>query len=136
MVSEYQKTATLEAVDAVAHLGMQDTALALDTFTRLEQQFSLPEPGTVHALLVTHPYLMDLLLEAGAQLQPYFPTATLWLGVANDPDDVSYSQLLVAIGTNLSAEAADAQLQHFVEAWWLDEMYRAQGLVSIILRFQ
>ena len=70
-----------------------------------------------------------LLAEAHTQIRKYFPNSESYVKI--DPDDEH--RMLVAISAELEPDEAFKMLQDFDNKWWLDNLDRAQGRVSIYL---
>jgi hypothetical protein len=107
--------------------------LKQSSIREVENLFTLRDRSSVLDFLSVYPTLANVLVETFFKIKEYFPTATLWLEVSTDPDELHNTQLLVSVATDLSTEEADTHLQQFDKDWWLDEMVHAQGKLCIIL---
>ena len=90
----------------------------------------------VDAFLTRYPFLVLLLKESVGPLWEIFgdPT-TLSVTVETDPEVEDWEYLVIAVRTTLPADQAQAQLDAFGAAWWLDTLPRAQGKLLFTLEF-
>lgn len=90
----------------------------------------------VDAFLDRYPFVVLLLKESVEPLRAHFgETAILSVTVENDPEVAGWEYLVIALRTTLPADQAQAQLEAFGAAWWLDALPRAQGQVLFTLEF-
>jgi hypothetical protein len=90
----------------------------------------------VDAFLTRYPFLVSLLREGIDPLRVHFGDQTmLRVTVETDPEVEDWEYLVIAFRTTLSADQAQAQLDAFGAAWWLDALPRAQGKVLFTLEF-
>lgn len=83
-----------------------------------------------------HPALIDLLLEAPAQIERYFGSSSLLtLELATDPEDPDSTELFVNIGVSLPVDDAIARLDRFDEGWFLAQLERTDGRLNFNLEF-
>lgn len=93
------------------------------------------EVETIH-FLHEHPALIDLLLEAPAQIERYFGSSSLLtLELATDPEDLDSTELFVNIGVPLPVDDAIARLDRFDEGWFLAQLERTDGRLNFNLEF-
>jgi len=83
------------------------------------------------AFLDIHPFIVPLLSEIAKNALVAFPGSTLSIRVSRDPTGVDREQLALHIHTNLSPNAALNRLNEFDDRWWLANIDRAAGLISI-----
>ena len=102
----------------------------------LERFYSFRERSDVLGFLERCPFLVSLLLEAYRKIREYFPYSRIFLEVVTDPEAVGDSQLVVFIATNFDPDKADRRFERFDEDWWLDALYRAQGMLCMNLEFR
>lgn len=76
--------------------------------------------------------LESLITDAYNIIAVYFPNSDTRLGVDPDPDNGEQS-LLLTITADLEPKEAFETLQEFDSKWWLDNMRRADGRLSIFL---
>ncbi len=81
--------------------------------------------------LEENPYLVSLLLEALTPLQTYLPGASLFLEVVIDPDALKGDEFIVTARRDWKVEEALEALDKFNDAWWLDNIQRADGKLTI-----
>jgi len=90
----------------------------------------------VDAFLKRYPFLLPLLKESVDQLRAHFgETTTLSVMVETDPEVEDWEYLVIAVRTTLPADQAQAQLDAFGAAWWLDKLPCAQGELLFTLEF-
>ncbi len=89
----------------------------------------------VISFLSEHLYLFDLLLDAVVFVKRWFPTQELVLEVFKDFGLVNDSHLVLFIVTELKAKEALMLLDKIDEDWWLDNIDRAKGKLSIDIGF-
>jgi len=90
----------------------------------------------VDAFLKRYPFLVRLLKESAEPCRRHFgETALLSVTVENDPEVESWEYLVIAVQTALPADQAQAQLDAFDAAWWLENLPRAQGKLLFTLEF-
>jgi hypothetical protein len=89
----------------------------------------------IFSILQPHPVLVGLLFDAAMQLHAYFPNAHLRLEVDDEPDDFQNRQLVVAVRVSSGIEASLATLKDFDKEWWLSNLARAEGLLTIDVEF-
>ncbi|MDZ4720269.1 MAG: hypothetical protein SH847_17585 [Roseiflexaceae bacterium] len=95
-------------------------------------QYDVIDPTDVRAFLASHAHLVPVLEQAPEQIARLFPDAPLLLECHIDPDD-NTETLLIRIQTPLDAIAANQQMDHLLEAWYLDLPYavRRDALVTL-----
>jgi len=88
------------------------------------------------AFLDRHLFLVPVLKEAFGPLRDIFgEKGKASLSVTTDPEVEDWEYLVVAIHTTLPADQAQAQLDAFGEAWWLENLPRAKGKLLFTLEF-
>ncbi len=92
--------------------------------------------SAVVSFVEKHPFLAPLLSEAHPHIQNHFPAAEVFLQHVEDPEIDDYEQLVVSIGTDLTAAEAVRRLQQWARDWWLDAMDRGQGKLCFTLEFR
>ena len=117
-------------------LTMTQTRTADATFSSIESLYSLRGQTAVAHILDEHSFLIPLLMEAREKLDVYFPNSEVSLEVITDPETEGDYQLLAAVSTALTAEDAYRRLKEFDRDWWLDELGRSHGLLSISIDLQ
>lgn len=77
-----------------------------------------------------------MLKESADPVRKIFGDQTiLSVTVENDPEVEDWQYLVIAFRTTLPVDQAQAQLDAFGAAWWLDALPRAQGKVLFTLEF-
>lgn len=99
-------------------------------------EYQFVDYSRVVRLLEENPYLISLLLEALIPLQAYLPGASLFLEVVNDPDALKGDELIVTARRDWTVEEALDALDKFDDAWWLDNIQRAAGNVTITVEHE
>ncbi len=90
----------------------------------------------VDVFLKCYPFLLLLLKESVDPLREIFGDETmLSVSVETDPEVEDWEYLVIAVRTTLPADQAQAQLDAFDAAWWLDNLPRAQGKLLFTLEF-
>jgi hypothetical protein len=103
--------------------------VSVDAIVRL---FQATDPDRVRAFLSQRPLLRALLVEASDVLPRYFPIGTTSsLDVAQHPESGSRPELVLRINPPLPMSEALKQLDRLDEDWWLDELPRANGELTI-----
>ncbi len=100
-----------------------------------EHDFQLRDAGSVLEFVENDPSLVGLLLEAREQIRQWFPDAVIFVEVENDPDTITHHRLIVSIGTLLDAPETLQALEHFDRSWWLKNLDRAKGKVTVTVEF-
>lgn len=89
-------------------------------------------PALLDAL---HPDLGPLVEETAAQARSFFPRSALRLeGDWSDHKLTGRPDVRLVIQTHLPAEQALQQEQALDEAWWIDNLRRASGLLHVSVR--
>jgi len=84
------------------------------------------ERATLKAFLQRHPVVHQLLQEAEAPLRAAFgPEVTVGLTVVTDPEIRGWDYVVARIETPMPLEQAEACLEAFDAAWWLEQTPRA-----------
>jgi len=99
-------------------------------------KYRFVDNSRVVRFLEENPYLISLLLEALTPLQMYLPAASLFLEVVNDPDALKGDELIVTARRDWTVEEALDALSTFDDAWWLDNIQRAAGNVTITVEHE
>jgi hypothetical protein len=90
----------------------------------------------VDTFLERYPFLRPILQESLDPLRKIFgETAPLAVYVETDPEVDDWEYLVIALRTTFSADQAQAQLDAFGAAWWLEQLPRAQGKLLFTLEF-
>ena len=90
----------------------------------------------IWAFLDHHFFLMPVLRDADGPLRDAFGERThVSISIETDPEVEGWEYLVMAIRTTLPALQAQAQLDAFGDAWWLENLPRAQGLLLYTLEF-
>ncbi len=85
-------------------------------------------------MLATRPDLGDLVREAAVRLPAHFPDSEIRLDVAPDPQWPEPAELVLVVVTSLPLVDAFALMDQFADAWWLDTMPAADGLLTITVK--
>jgi hypothetical protein len=110
-----------------------DPALALGT---LAQRYQLRNAPSVYAFVRNDPALVGLLLEARDQLERWFPDTPTFLEVNRDADAPHACRLCLSVGSTLDVEAVCQALDQFDHHWWLKNLDRACGRLTITVELQ
>jgi hypothetical protein len=85
----------------------------------------------VESFIQRNPELRQLLGDAYAQIQRYFPKTQCRLQFYIDPE-TGHEQLVLLIETDLNFEVVMNLLDQFRHDWWLDNLHRAESKLIII----
>ena len=113
------------------------SALPFSPISRPEQTPPVEDfDPDVDAFLTRYPFVVSLLRECIDPLWGIFgDQTTLSVTVEADPEVEDWEYLVIAVRTTLPADEAQARLDAFDTAWWLDALPRAQGKVLFTLEF-
>ncbi len=101
----------------------------------IETEYMVVNKVAVQDLLADKAYLLPLLLELPAQIQPYFAGSHLSLDIFIDPEVEASAKLLMLIATEKEPDAVLDALEAFDSAWWLKNRPRSQGDLIIDVEF-
>lgn len=114
----------------------------LDAFTetpkpiRTATPFEVQAPDEALTFLAKHSFLEPLLDEARAEITNLFgPDTTSALELITDPESDGSKKLILYIRPNLTVDEACDRLNRFDRDWWLDEIPRANGLLTVDVDF-
>ena len=109
----------------------------METYARrLLTEFEVADTEAVEAYLDKHPSLYDLVMEARREIANRFsPETSVRLDVEDDPEGVEPPELVARIRTDLPAQTARERLAEFDRSWWLENVPRAKGELTIDLQF-
>lgn len=117
-------------------LGLFESDLLHLDITKLDQVGSLyhiPEPEVVYSFLERNTFLIDILLEAIPQLYDYFGTdVEIDLILRTDPEE-SYQKLFGYLRCSKSVDEAQASLDAFDDAWFLEHISSTKGCLNFNL---
>lgn len=105
-----------------------------DQLDALEQLFVTRDTAELRIFLSSRPELVSLIVEAFVSGSQFFPKspAILELVKEHESDRVGVAMFFT---TSTTSDAAMQRLEEFDAAWWLANMTRAQGLLSIAVEF-
>lgn len=83
----------------------------------------------VREFLRDNTYLAPIISEAYPELQKHFPHSTFFM-------DIDQGTLVISVGTTLSPEVANENLNRFDEEWWLDVCVNSHAKLCITVEFQ
>jgi hypothetical protein len=107
--------------------------LADEVISGLNQLYEF-KGGAVRSFLEGNPLLCDLLFVAYGVIRQHFGSGVeMALEVVADPEALGDKQLFVLIRTELPRKVAREQLAELDQAWWLNELPRAEGKMEIAL---
>ncbi len=109
----------------------------LPTIDFLEEIFTFREKPLVVQLLQENLSLISLLLESAAEIAKYFPDEKLILGVFEDIEAITppFYHLLILIPTKYTPKETLSKLNQ-LDDWWIDNLNRADGKLSINVEFK
>ena len=91
---------------------------------------------SVEGIVKSRPFLLDVLREAYTEIRARFGSESVLLEsldwLEDQPDE---GKLIIAIQTKLSVVEARAKLKDFDTTWWLPNIRKAKGYLSIILEY-
>jgi hypothetical protein len=95
----------------------------------LNNMYTLRRGGRVGEFLRDNTYLTPIISEAYPELQKHFPYSTFFM-------DVDQGILVISVGTTLSPEEANENLNRFDEEWWLNVCVKSHAKLCITVEFQ
>lgn len=103
---------------------------------RIKRIYNIRHEVETIRFLRKHPALIDLLLEAPAQIERYFGSSSLLtLELATDPEDPDSTELFVNVSVPLPVDDAIVRLDRFDEGWFLEQLERTGGRLNFNLEF-
>jgi hypothetical protein len=100
----------------------------------IDQLFVVSNGRDVREFLASRPKLLALILEALMEGKSYFPDTQPLLDIAMDSESDRVGMAML-FPTSESPDAALKRLSEFDEAWWLANMNRADGLLTVAVEF-
>jgi hypothetical protein len=91
--------------------------------------YDLRGGSEISEFLKDNAFLIPLVSEAYEKLQKHFPYSTFFMSVDQDT-------LVISVGTTLSPEEANENLNRFDEEWWLNVCVNSQAKLCIMVEFQ
>lgn len=108
-----------------------DVATVLEKPIHPEPRFDGVEDESVARFLRRHRHLRPLLDDLRREIDAHFgPGAPVILELATDPEEGD-TALFARIRTELPVDHAMDRLDAIFDAWWLDNLPRAQGFLHI-----
>jgi hypothetical protein len=104
------------------------------TLGKLRQLYSFRGEDEVVAFLEKHPFLNSILTDAAVAGKQFFPAPILSLEVDKDAE-LNDAKLLLFIAIDTDPETAYNCNKRFDREWWIPNLDRAQGKLSIHLEF-
>lgn len=102
----------------------------------LLQIYKVRDQSKVGQFLEAHSFLIPALKVLHSKVRYYFGgQTTTMLEVIVDPEAMDDTQLFAFIQTHLLPDEAHDRLEQLDEQWWLDEMDKTRGKLSIHLEF-
>lgn len=101
----------------------------------LEFLYAFRRREEVLNFLGLNPFLMPVLVEAQAELKTYFPNAELYLEMFTDRETIEGDHLIIFIATDLRGTEALKILDRFDDTWWINNIDRVGGKISINLEY-
>jgi hypothetical protein len=87
---------------------------------QLDQYYVFEEKERVISFIEQNPALLDLLLEAPAQIKRFFPNAPIILRLRPDYDNPGKGELWIYIQNDEDDPDGVDKLKELSEQWWLD----------------
>lgn len=106
-----------------------------EIFDLLESFYEFRNNAQVKEFLNRSSFLVSLLVEAKIELKHYFQDAPLYLEVSEDPEYLGDRHLVIYVHTNLEAKQASDRLDFLFDYWWVKNLKRANGHLTINLEF-
>lgn len=86
----------------------------------------------VDAYLQKRPFLLPVLVELHGQVQKYFgPNTQIVLEVVTDPEGDGERELFAIVQSALPPDEADDRLDRLDHEWWLDQLDRTRGGLTV-----
>jgi hypothetical protein len=120
---------------AAAGVGTMLDAYVEVVLAQLEPLYELRDQD-VRRILAANPHLIPVLREIARVVPDYFgPDVRLGLEVVYDPEDGGEGALFAVIRTSLAPGIAFERLRAFDEDWWLEELRRIGGGLTVTLEY-
>ncbi len=87
----------------------------------------------VFAFIEQHPFLVPILLEAPAQIKPYFPESPLALEMFIDPEGIGVRSLLIVIPTRLDVDTAFEKFNQIHDDLWFQRWDETQHKLDLYM---
>ena len=87
---------------------------------QMREQFAMRQPDKIISLLEPNKLLAEIVLEANAALDRYFPDTIRALELTPNAGSEHREQLFLSVITQLDVDEALARVQRFDEEWWID----------------
>ncbi len=102
----------------------------------LKEIYHIEDSEALAEFLTHNAFLHDLLIEAHGKIVEFFGEGVdVHLEVCDDPDSGGDRKLYAVIVTPLAAKDAIPLQEQFDDAWWLNNLMRAQGKFNIIVEY-
>ena len=90
----------------------------------------------IEGFLREHNEIADLVSDALTRLPRYFPASGYRLELMSDPDsEAPKDDLICFIQTDQDLDTAEAAYDAFRDDWWLDNLLRAGGRLTLVIEY-
>ena len=104
-------------------------------FDKIKALYSLRNQERVRLFLYSNPFLFELLGHIRTNISEHLSGAEVYLEVVKDPEIPDEVQIIVSVVADQPFDDLCASFDRFEETWWLDNLYRAQEKVCVLLEF-
>lgn len=122
------KNALTKALGEANEMILDDDKLNY-TLALYNDLYTMRNPANIKEFLKNNKYLIPLISEAYYKLQMFFPPSTIFM-------EVLQNEMVISVGTSLSANEAKNKLDEFDDRWWLNECIRSNAKLCITVEFQ
>ena len=91
--------------------------------------YTMRNPTDIRKFLKNNKYLIPLISEAYHKLHMFFPPSAVFM-------EVLQNEMVISVGTSLSANEAKNKLDEFDDRWWLNECIKSNAKLCITVEFQ
>jgi hypothetical protein len=128
-LGEIAKNAFRKAIEGANDMISDDDDNLNYTLALYNNLYTLVNPTDIREFLKNNKYLIPLISEAYHKLQVFFPPSTVFM-------EVLQNEMVISVGTSLSANEAKNKLDEFDERWWLNECIKSNAKLCITVEFQ
>jgi hypothetical protein len=103
---------------------------------RLKEIYGFRGKEEVNNFIKANPQIEEILIEASGEINRYFPDSQPILKHFSDPETTGEQHLIISIPTIYSPKETLTRLDQLEDEWWVENVYRAEGKVSINVEFK
>lgn len=128
------RTAPMET-SSIENRGIGSSVIYQTLFTQddvIELLFIVKGREEISKFLDKNISIGPLLIEIQGALKKFFPLHEYWLKINSDPETSNSNSLLITI-SSFSHENDYLKFEEFEQSWWIDNIHRAKGKISVLL---